>query len=243
MAAPRAASAASAASTVSPVYWTSTPMAGGRSADRLCRYTVVSPSYLATRRSSSFSPIFADSALISSATVPVPRSVVSTASTVAPAACWATTLTTRSASSWNSEFLATKSVSQSSSARAPPTAATRPFAVVRSARLPMSFAPLMRRLSTALAKSPSDSSRARMQSIIPAPVSSRSRLTSAALVAMVGSVPCLLVEVGADDAGLLVRDDLGDAVGGVGLDLEYRGGTFVGLGQHGRFVTGRNLGD
>src|SRR5690348_6941897 len=89
--------------------------------------------------------------------------------------------TTRSASAWNSAFLATKSVSELSSIRAPSLAATRPSAVARSARLPTSLAPLMRSSSTALSKSPSASSSAFLQSIMPAPVSSRSFLTSAAV--------------------------------------------------------------
>ncbi|SHU42125.1 Uncharacterised protein [Mycobacteroides abscessus subsp. abscessus] len=53
--------------------------------------------------------------------------------------------------------------------------------MARSARLPTSLAPLMRSTSTALSKSPSDSARAFLQSSIPAPVSSRSRFTSAAV--------------------------------------------------------------
>ena len=59
--------------------------------------------------------------------------------------------------------------------------ATRPLAAVRPARLPTSLAPLMRRISTALSKSPSASSSAFLQSIMPAPVRSRSFLTSAAV--------------------------------------------------------------
>src|SRR6185503_2210160 len=78
-------------------------------------------------------------------------------------------------------FFATKSVSEFSSISAPSLAATRPSAVARSARLPTSLAPLMRSSSTALSKSPSDSSSAFLQSIMPEPVSSRSRLTSAAV--------------------------------------------------------------
>src|SRR5258705_7087273 len=80
-----------------------------------------------------------------------------------------------------SGLLATKSVSQLSSSSALPECATSPLAAVRPARLPTSLAPLMRRNSTALSKSPSASSRAFLQSIIPEPVSSRSRLTSGAV--------------------------------------------------------------
>src|SRR4051794_17446196 len=78
-------------------------------------------------------------------------------------------------------FLATKSVSQLSSTSAEQKWAIRPLAVVRPARLPTSLAPLIRSSSTALSKSPSDSSSAFLQSIMPAPVSSRSFLTSAAV--------------------------------------------------------------
>ena len=80
-----------------------------------------------------------------------------------------------------SALLATKSVSQFSSSSDVPECATRPLAAVRPARLPTSLAPLIRRISTALSKSPSASSSAFLQSIIPAPVRSRSFLTSAAV--------------------------------------------------------------
>ena len=93
----------------------------------------------------------------------------------------AAAVTTFSASAWNSAFFATKSVSEFSSMSAPSLAATRPSAVARSARLPTSLAPLIRSSSTALSKSPSLSASAFLQSIIPAPVSSRRRLTSAAV--------------------------------------------------------------
>src|SRR5439155_23558123 len=87
----------------------------------------------------------------------------------------------RCARATKSVFLATKSVSQFSSSSARPACATSPFAAVRPARLLTSFAPLMRRISTALSKSPSDSSSAFLQSIMPAAVRSRSFLTSAAV--------------------------------------------------------------
>src|SRR5688572_27563916 len=105
----------------------------------------------------------------------------------------ATCLTKRSASAMKASFLATKSVSQFSSRSALSAWATRPLAVARPARLPTSLAPLMRRNSTALSKSPSDSSSAFLQSIIPAAVRSRSRLTSAAvkLAMLVSSCPFL----------------------------------------------------
>src|SRR5579875_374740 len=89
------------------------------------------------------------------------------------------------ASSWNCSFFATKSVSQFSSTMTPSvvpssSAVIRPLPAVRAARLPASLTPLRRRISTACSKSPSASARAFLQSIIPAPVCSRSRFTSAA---------------------------------------------------------------
>src|SRR3954463_1952877 len=100
----------------------------------------------------------------------------------------------RSASLTKSAFLATKSVSQSSSSSAPSLLTTTPFVVERSRRLPTSLAPLTRRNSTALSKSPSASVRAFLQSIMPAPVASRRRLTSAA----VKSAMSLLSRAGVD---------------------------------------------
>jgi len=85
----------------------------------------------------------------------------------------------------NASFLATKSVSESSETSALPDAATRPAEVSRSApRAAALAAPRTRRYSTALSKSPSVSSRAFLHSIMPAWVSSRSFLTSAAVKAM-----------------------------------------------------------
>src|ERR1700756_5045841 len=94
------------------------------------------------------------------------------------------------ASFWNSSFFATKSVSQLSSIIAPSLAATRPSTVERSARLPTSFAPLMRNNSTALSKSPPLSFNAFLQSSMPAPVNSRSRLTSAAVKFAISAFRC-----------------------------------------------------
>ncbi len=86
-----------------------------------------------------------------------------------------------SASATKSGFFATKSVSEFSSIIEPSRAATTPLAVARPARLPTSLAPLMRSASMALSKSPSFSSSAFLQSIIPEPVASRSFFTSAAV--------------------------------------------------------------
>ena len=87
------------------------------------------------------------------------------------------------ASCWNCSFLATKSVSQLSSIIALSAAATRPLVAVRSAPRSLTLvSPLMRSSSAALSKSPSASSRAFLAAIIPAPVASRSFLTSAAVM-------------------------------------------------------------
>lgn len=82
----------------------------------------------------------------------------------------------------NASFFATKSVSALRLIRALPEAATRPEDASRSAaRAAALAAPLTRSSSTALSKSPSVSSSAFLQSIIPAWVSSRSFFTSAAV--------------------------------------------------------------
>ena len=122
----------------------------------------------------------ADRACTASSTVPSPSLAARSASR--SAGFWSSaTCRIWSASAWKSALLATKSVSQSSSTIMPPAATTRPLLVARSARLPTSFAPLMRSSSTAFSMSPSDCSSAFLQSIIPEPVSSRSRFTSAAV--------------------------------------------------------------
>src|ERR1700739_4412532 len=109
----------------------------------------------------------------------------------------------------NSSFFATKSVSQFSSISAPSLAATRPSAVERSARLPTSFAPLMRNNSTALSKSPSLSLNEFLQSSMPAPVNSRSRLTSAAVKFAMSAFRCVRFGGGQTPIG-------GGILGGVG---------------------------
>jgi hypothetical protein len=97
----------------------------------------------------SFSPMRADSPSTSAATVCPSTSVASSASAsagVPSRPIWSS----RSASATNSAFLATKSVSQSSSSSAPSLLTTTPLVVERSRRLPTSLAPLMRSSSTAL---------------------------------------------------------------------------------------------
>ena len=138
------------------------------------------PSKAANRLRTSFSPMRADSPSTSAATVWPSTSVASRAS--ASAGFFSSAMSSRrSASFTKSAFLATKSVSQSSSSSAPSLLTTTPLVVERSRRLPTSLAPLTRRNSTALSKSPSASVRAFLQSIMPAPVASRRRLTSAAV--------------------------------------------------------------
>src|SRR3954452_11181119 len=122
----------------------------------------------------------ADSASTSAATVWPSTSVASSAST--SAGFFSSTMSSsRSASFTKSAFLATKSVSQSSSSSAPPLLTTTPLVVERSRRLPTSLAPLMRSSSMSVSYSPSASVKAFLASIMPAPVASRRRLTSAAV--------------------------------------------------------------
>ncbi len=92
-----------------------------------------------------------------------------------------------SATDWNFSPLATKSVSHFSSRMTPEVLSSAiretmaPFSAERPSRLATPFWPLMRSASTALSTLPSASSSAFLQSIMPAPVSSRSFLTSAAV--------------------------------------------------------------
>src|ERR687891_572922 len=64
-----------------------------------------------------------------------------------------------------------------------------PSVVVRPARLPACAIPRSRRSVRAASRSPSVSTSARLQSIIPAPVRSRSSLTSAAGISVTGTPP------------------------------------------------------
>src|SRR3954453_9227531 len=179
IAVPRATSLASAPS---PSNSTSTPTAGGRSDARRCMYVATGPSKTATRPSSIFSPILTASPATTSPTVESPSGTALSASrsagfasAAASAICWAVAT--------NSSLLATKSVSQFSSTSAVPEAATSPADAVRSApRFSALAAPLTRRISMALSKSPSASCSAFLLSIMPALVMSRSFLTSAAVM-------------------------------------------------------------
>ena len=107
-----------------------------------------------------------------------------------PCRSWRRGTTMSAASCWNCSFFATKSVSQLSWIIAPSAAATRPLVALRSAPRSLTLvSPLMRSSSAALSWSPSASSRAFFAAIMPAPVASRSFLTSAAV--MFAMVLCL----------------------------------------------------
>src|ERR1700733_2855392 len=137
--------------------------------------------------------------------------------------------------SWNRSVLATKSVSQFSSTSTPAevpsrSAVTRPLAAVRVARLFTSLAPLRRSSSTAASRSPSASASAFLQSIMPAPVCSRSRLTSAAVKFAISSSLAMFGLVGrVRDARLVVgfvaRGGIVAGDRGFGIDLGV-GGSF-----------------
>ena len=92
------------------------------------------------------------------------------------------------AKSWNFGLRATKSVSQLSSSTtlvaASPTTMTAPSEALRWAFFEAAARPFVRRISIAAFMSPSASVRAFLQSIMPAPVSSRSSFTAAAVIAM-----------------------------------------------------------
>ena len=96
-----------------------------------------------------------------------------------------------STNSMNSSFLATKSVSEltSTTAAVLPSSErailTRPIAAILPAFLAAFDSPFSLRISTALLRSPSASTKAFLQSIIPAPVISRSSFTSDAVIAAI----------------------------------------------------------
>src|SRR5215207_5026611 len=180
MAAPRAAVRSS------PSNSTSTPTCGGRSAARLCMYVATcrpSAPSTTTAISSIFSPMTAATESMFSATVRPSASVSASSAWTSPVPVLAAWVTMSAASCWNCSFLATKSVSQLSWIIAPSAAATRPLVALRSAPRSLTLvSPLILRVSTALSKSPPVSSRAFFAAIIPAPVASRSFLTSAAVM-------------------------------------------------------------
>src|SRR6185369_6169814 len=91
--------------------------------------------------------------------------------------------------SWKISFLATKSVSEFTSTTAPrlpsTTTPTSPSAAVRPAFFAAAERPLARSQSIAASISPSVSERAFLQSIMPAPVRSRSSFTLAAVISAI----------------------------------------------------------
>jgi len=91
--------------------------------------------------------------------------------------------------SWNLSLRATKSVSELTSTNAPllpsVVAPINPSAATRPAFLAACASPLVRSQSMAASISPSDSVRAFLQSIMPAPVVSRSSFTIAAVIVVI----------------------------------------------------------
>src|SRR4051794_25154205 len=130
--------------------------------------------------------------------------------------------------------LATKSVSQLSSTTAPTlpstTTPTAPWSAARPARLPAPARPFLRSQSLAASMSPSDSVRAFLQSIIPAPVALRSAATSFALMSAIAGAVSL--GVGRGSSGRLLGGDRGGRATGLGLGLGRSGllGRLLGLG-------------
>ena len=142
---------------------------------------------MALRLSVMFSPMVAIAALISSSTV-LPEAIfaawIAASEPSVASAVWAIA----AASAWKSGLRATKSVSELSSimtARLPSaTTATRPSAATRPAFLAALARPLVRSQSMAASISPPVSVSAALQSIMPAPVWSRSSFTIPAVIAM-----------------------------------------------------------
>src|SRR5919106_2109680 len=144
------------------------------------------------------------------------------------------------ASARKSSVFATKSVSQLISTMAPIRpppwmyASTTPSEAARPARLAAAAWPRSRRSSTARSKSPSASWSARLESIIPAPVSSRSRLTSPAETVMSPPIlthrPWLPAHLGRLRLmGSLLGRSLCFSGGCLGSDLRFPGSGVLGL--------------
>ena len=139
-----------------------------------------------------FSPNLAITALRNSSTVVSPEATSAKAATSAGLAA-TTASATACAKPLKLSSLATKSVSQLISTNAPTwpliELTTMPSAAVRPANLP-AFAPdLMRKISSALSKSPSASTNAFLHSIMPKPVAARKSPTIfAVIVAIVYSL-------------------------------------------------------
>jgi hypothetical protein len=138
----------------------------------------------ATRFTTMFSPSLAIEAVMRSATFSPSIGVCSSASAEPACASRATARARSAASRVKSSVRATKSVSQPSSTmppRSPAVAiATIPSLVARPSRLPAFARPRSRNSSTARLRSPPASARTFLQSIMPAPVCSRSAFTACA---------------------------------------------------------------
>src|SRR5690606_11723499 len=130
-----------------------------------------------------------EASLMASSTVLSPICSARNSSRVTPtgefASAW---LTSALASAWNDSLRATKSVSELSSIIAAPlpsadvSISTRPSAASRPARFSALAMPFLRRISPARSMSPLASSRAFLQSIIPAPVRRRSSAMSLVVI-------------------------------------------------------------
>src|SRR5918994_2691574 len=97
-----------------------------------------------------------------------------------------------------------------------------PWSAERSARPAAEARPFVRRISSALSMSPSASCSAFLQSIIPAPVRSRSSLTCFAVISAIASA--LVLDRFGGSLGLFGNDELG-----LGLDLGTGGARHDGL--------------
>src|SRR5262245_29061650 len=146
------------------------------------------------RRSDMFSPILAMVSPMASASVISPTLAALIFSTSVPtfSATFAIILTRP----WNRSLRATKSVSEFTSTTTPldPSTATpmRPSAAMRPAFLAALASPRLRSKSTACSISPPVSCSAVLQSIMPAPVRSRSSLTICAVMLAISKIPCPL---------------------------------------------------
>src|SRR5437588_3623600 len=165
---------------------TSTPIffAGGWT------YEATRPPFTASNRAVPATTTFSPSLPASSA-----RSVSSSASAPGPPA--STASSTLRAKARNSSLFETGSVSEPTATIVPllPSAATRsitlPSVVARPARFAAVAMPCSRRSRLAASRSPFVSCSARLQSIIPAPVWSRSSLTSFAEISAIGALLCV----------------------------------------------------
>ncbi len=142
-----------------------------------------------------FSPMVAIASEIAVSTVTLPTLAALIVSTSAP--LWSATCAIILTRPWNCSLRATKSVSELTSTTTPlapeVTAPIRPSAATRPAFFAAFDRPFLRSQSWAAVMSPEVSVSAALQSIMPAPVNSRSSLTIAAeIVAIVEYPSCLL---------------------------------------------------